>query len=122
MTERLDRIEQGLEQVNDALNVLISEFIRPNAQQTRANYERLERIEADLETTEQQTASNAETATRLEVLIEANATRAAENGDRFNVLIQEMRADRRASQQAFQSLLVQLANINSRVQDLEQAS
>ena len=47
MTDRLDQIAQqqaanteAIAQTNAALNVLIAEFIRPNAQQARANFER----------------------------------------------------------------------------------
>ncbi|MBE9060981.1 hypothetical protein [cf. Phormidesmis sp. LEGE 11477] len=122
MTDRLDRIEEGLETLSNTINLLIIEFIQPSAQQARANYERLDRLEAALERTvdgqsvnEQQIARNAEA---FSVLTE----RAIESDDRFNILIQEMRADRRASQQATQALLLAMANINGRVEDLEQAS
>ena len=121
MTERLDRIEAGLATLSNTIDVLISEFIRPSAQQAQLNYERLDRLEAVLEGTvdsqsanEQQIASNAEA---ISVLTE----QAIEGDNRFNILIQEMRADRRASQQAIQALLVAMANINGRLEDLEQA-
>lgn len=121
MTERLDRIEEGLETLSNTIDVLISEFMRPSAQQAQANYERLDRLEAVLERTvdgqsanEQQIARNAEA---VSVLTE----QAIESDNRFNILIQEMRADRRASQQATQALLLAMANINGRVEDLEQA-
>jgi hypothetical protein len=45
--------------------------------------------------------------------------RASETDERFNILIAEMRADRRATRQAFQALLLQLAEVSGRVDDLE---
>lgn len=127
MTERLDRIEESIAQLNATLNIIADEFIRPIAQQSRANFERLERIEAVLERTAQRAAANTAQSAANEEQIAANvealallAVRAAETDARFNVLVGEMRADRPASQQAFQALLLQLAGINSRVEDLEQ--
>ena len=129
MTDRLDQIEQqqaanteAIAQTNAALNVLITEFIRPNAQQARANFERLERIEIDLEATEQQTARNAEA-------ISNNAQAIAANERRFENLLNEMRADRAESRQRFeamqsniQTLLLELTRTNRRVGEMERAS
>ena len=122
MTEQLDQVVQqqaanteAIAQTNAALNVLITEFIRPNAQQARANFERLERIEAGLETTEQQTARNAQAI--------------AANERRFENLLNELRADRAESRQRFeamqeniQTLLLELTRTNHRVGELERAS
>lgn len=58
--ERLDRIEASLEGLNNALNFLVTELIRPSAQQARINYERLDRLESALETLTEQTLTNAE--------------------------------------------------------------
>ena len=46
----------------------------------------------------------------------------AANETRFNILISEMRSDRRASQQSSQALLLPLTGLNGWVDDLEQAS
>lgn len=91
--------------------------------------ERLERIEAQQEANTANIAdlitlsSNVLQAAQLNA--EANAelkTRASESDDRFNILVAEMRADRRAAQQAFQAMLLQLAEINERVDGLEEGS
>ena len=136
MTERLDRIESSIEQLNTTLNVIASEFIRPIAQQARQNHERLEaiderldRIAASLEATAQQsTATEQQCAKNAEAISELTA-QSVQSDTRFNILIQEMRSDRRASQQATQALLLAMANVNSdvavlgdRVDQLEQAS
>ncbi len=80
MTERLDRLEQGMETLTNTLNLLVTEFIRPSAQQAAANHERLERIEAILEriaegqsANEQQIGGNAEGFTEARRLIQGNA-------------------------------------------------
>jgi chromosome segregation ATPase len=136
MTERLDRIEQSIERLSTALDVIVTEFIRPSAQQTAANYERLERVDETLEQTnatlDRVAAQQERNTSDIDALLGAISTtdvevrslsvRAAETDTRFNILIQEMRADRRASQQAFQALLLQLASLNGRVDELEQAS
>jgi hypothetical protein len=36
---------KGIAQLSNAVDILVSTFIRPNAQQALANYERIERIE-----------------------------------------------------------------------------
>jgi chromosome segregation ATPase len=136
MTERLDRIEQSIERLSTALDVIVTEFIRPSAQQTAANYERLNRVDETLRQTnatldrvaQQQERNTADIDALLgaisttDVEVRSLSVRAAETDTRFNILIQEMRADRRASQQAFQALLLQLASLNGRVDELEQAS
>lgn len=90
--------------------------------------ERLNRIEAQQETNIANIAdliTLSESVLRAaEINLAAIATlfeQASDSGDRFNILISEMRADRRTSQQAFRALLLQLANLNGRVDDLEQA-
>ena len=114
MTERLDRIEGAIEQLNSTLNVLITEFIRPNAQQARANYERLERIETALDraatqtvanaeqsgTNEQQIASNAEAIAETGNLVQANAEAISTNEQRFEVIRGDANADRQQWQAA----------------------
>ena len=139
MTERLDRIEASIEALNQSLNFLVTEFIRPNAQQTNANRldlqaldERLEQVAAMQAEAAQQQAiidrqlqANAEQSAANEQQIAANAEAIAalreasqESDTRFNILIQEMRSDRRATQQATRALLLAMANINADVSEL----
>jgi len=168
MTERLDRIEGAIEQINSALNVLITEFIRPNAQQARDNYERLERVESALDRAAAQTVVNAEQSGTNEQLIAGNAAAIAEtrtlvqantaaiaetrelvqanaeaiitNEQRFEVMRGDANADRQrwqaaadadraenrrrfdAQMEITQAMLLQLSNLNRRVEDLEHAS
>ena len=114
MTERLDRIEGAIEQLNSTINVLVTEFIRPNAQQARANFERLERIESTLDraaaqtvanaeqlsTNEQQIANNAEAIAGTRQLVQANAEAIATNEQRFEVMRGDVNADRQQWQAA----------------------
>jgi archaellum component FlaC len=150
MTERLDRIEQSIERLGSALDVIVTEFIRPSAQQTAANYERLNRVDETLErvaqqqeATEQQTAANAEAISRLESLVATNNQAIAANDVRFENLLNDSRADRaewrtrfdasnqrfdaqlneiRAQGEQIRALLSALATTNGRVDTLEQAS
>ena len=115
MSERLDRIEASIERLSNALDVLVQQLITPAVRQSSANHERLDQVDELLIRTAEQSATNADAIAQLTV-------RAAETDTRFNVLVSELRADRRASQQAFQALLLQLAGINGRVEDLERAS
>ena len=78
MSERLDRIEQGLEGLNQSLNFLVTEFIRPNAQQAYANYERLERIEKITQDNADSIAGNAQQIAELKKAIEGNAQQISE--------------------------------------------
>lgn len=129
MTERLDRIEASIEDLTNALDVLVTQFIRPTAQQASANFERLERIESALEqvvtlmlSNEQQIAANtdqiaanasqiaqnAEAITRLEIVTTENAQTVSRLERLFETMLQENRSDR--------------AEWRSRISNLEQAS
>lgn len=121
MTERLDRIE-----------ALLSGL----AERQTAHDNRLTRIESALDRAAAQTLANAEQIGINEQQIgrnaEANAANAeavAENETRFSTLLEDSRADRvenrrrfDAAQQVIQALLIQVANINGRVEDLEEVA
>ena len=100
-----DELQQAIEantrtiaQVSRAIDTLVTQFIRPNAQQALSNYERIERIEAVLESnTEaigqiesiqaenaQQVAQNTRAITALTQLSEANQQQIADNAEAIN--------------------------------------
>ena len=112
--ERLDETNVTLNQTNVTLNQTNATLDRTNATldqvaaQQRQNTINIDNLLAAISTTDVEVRN-----LRESVLA---------NEERFNILIQEMRADRRASQQAFQALLLQLANVNGRVDDLEAAN
>lgn len=56
---------ESLGDLNQALNFLVSEFIRPNAQQHRQSIERLDRLTDIVETNQAQIASNTQSITGL---------------------------------------------------------
>ena len=142
--ERLDRLEEIVEtntlatrQLNESINCLVSEFIRPNTQQAFANYERLERLESALETlvaqslvnaeqiaanperiaaNQEQIAGNTENITRLEAMIEGLGTRIADQSNQIQVLIDEGRVDRQNQREALAAILA----VSGRVDVLEQ--
>jgi chromosome segregation ATPase len=114
MAERLDRIEAILLNVTERLSETNATLDRVANQQER-NTADIDALLGAISTTDVEVRSLSASVAALEV-------RATETDTRFNVLIQEMRADRRASQQAFQALLLQLAGLNGRVDSLEQAS
>ena len=116
---------------------LVTEFIRPATQQAFANYERLERLEAALdslvtqslvnseqiEANQSQIASNTvnisrntETITRLEALVEDTFRRLDdrldEQSNQIQILIEEGRADRQAQREALASIMNNANRIN----------
>ena len=66
------------EQLNQALNFLVSEFIRPNTQQHLQSMERLERLESIVESVAAQQQASAEQ-------IAANAQQIASNAEAINL-------------------------------------
>lgn len=121
------------------MNFLVSEFIRPNAQQAQANRldlqeldERINRIVEMQLVNAEQIAAIAQQATVNEAQIASNTESLrtlriiqTETDQRFNILVQEMRADRqesraerRAHRQSIQAFLLQLANVNGEVENL----
>ncbi len=139
-----------METLTNTLNLLVTEFIRPSAQQAAANHERLERIEVILEriaegqsANEQQIGGNAEGLTEARELIQSNAEglaetrelvqrnaeRSVENSTLFENMLNDARADRienrrrfDAAQQVIQAMLIQISSLNGRVEDLKEAS
>ena len=134
-TERLDTTSERLGETNVTLNQTNVTLNQTNATLNQTNVTlnqtnvTLDRTNATLDQVATQQRQNT---INIDNLLGAISTTDVEvrnlresvlaNEERFNLLIQEMRADRRASQQAFQALLLQLANVNSRVDDLEAAS
>ena len=58
--EAIAQLTETVQQLSSAVDVLVSQFIRPNAQQALANYERLERLEGLVETMALQQQENRE--------------------------------------------------------------
>lgn len=114
MTERLDRIES---------------LLLGLAEQQSAHDERLTRIETILENTVQAQAANTDQIGRNAEANTANAEAVEQNEQRFSTLLEDSRADRAenrrrfdAAQQVIQALLMQVTNLNGRVEDLEGAA
>lgn len=85
-TAAIAQLTTTAEQTNQAINLLVSEFIRPNAQQARDNYERLERVEGYMvsiaeqqQANAQQIAQNAEAITRFDGRLEETRQLVAKN-------------------------------------------
>ena len=143
MTERLDKVESDIQDINATLAAIASDFLRPTVQQSvenrmaiEATERRLDRIaEVLAETTIKQEAS-AEIA-------KDNVSAIAANERRFENLLNELRADRAESRQRFeaqekrfeaqqrrfeaqqeniQTLFLELTRTNRRVDSIEQAS
>ena len=128
--EAIAQLTETVQQLSSAVDVLVTQFIRPNAQQAFANYERLERLESALETlvaqslvnaeqieaNQRQIASNTESITRLEAKVDDIAETVSEQSQQIQVLIDEGRADRQAQREALAAIL----SISSRVNVLEQ--
>ena len=146
--ERLGRLERIVEvntsanrELRESLNFLVTEFIRPASQQAFANFERLERIESALENlvaqslvnseqieanqqqiavNQQQIARNAEAITRLETKVDSIASTVSEQSQQIQVLIEENRADRKATEKRFSEALAGIIANGNRVSALEQ--
>ena len=153
--ERLIRIEAQLEaitqvmglvgdrhqQLSNAVDVLVTQFIRPSAQQASSNFERLERIEAVLAAiadqflaNEKQIAKNTEAITKLETKVDRIASTVKGQSQQIQVLIEENRADRlaaaadrevvardrEANERRFSEALAGIIAMGDRVSSLEQ--
>lgn len=79
---------QAIADLNQAVNFLVTEALRPAVQQSSANYERIERLEAVVEAGQQQLASNTQAITALIQLAEGNQQRL----DVFDSRLEETRA------------------------------
>lgn len=125
MTDRLDRIEALLEATITHVATTDSRLVRVSVG-LETMTERLDSITGIIQEAATQQRQNtididnllgAISTTDVEVRRLGQAV--AANEERFNVLIAEMRSDRRASQQSFQALLLSLASVSGRVDDLE---
>ena len=121
--ERLERLETLIGGLTNTIDFLVTEFIRPATQQAFANYERLERLEAALDTLTAQTlvnseqiASNIESIARLETKVDNLADTVADQSNQIQVLINEGRADRQNQREALAGII---SNAN-RISLLEQ--
>ena len=101
---RLERVSVGLETMTEQLDS-ITDIIQEAATQQRQNTIDIDNLLGAISTTD--------------VEVRRLGQAVAANEERFNVLIAEMRSDRRASQQSFQALLLSLASVSGRVNDLE---
>lgn len=124
MSEQIDRIDA--QQKTNTAN--IADLIRLSENLLSAVERNIEATERNAAAIERNEVAVSEANDRFNILIQemrsdrqASQQAFSEADDRFNILIQEMRSDRQTSQQAFQSLLSQLTNINERVDDVEQA-
>ena len=126
MTERLDRIESGIADINNALNTMTTEFIRPLMQQAQANQQAIAGLaqmmaESAVERSEQNIRID-------NLLSDARADRQQAERDRqeWRAKFDEMQTEnaRRfdAQLQITQAMLVELARVNSRLEILERAS
>lgn len=147
ITKRLDSTNATLDQTNATLAQTNATLAQTNATLAQTNatlgqvVEQQERNTTDIDNLVG-VASNTEVEIRLlkESIVEMRESMAtnyaelresiaanyaelreliAANEKRFNILIQEMRADRRTNQRAFQALLLQLTDVSDRVDDLE---
>jgi hypothetical protein len=127
--------QAAIAQINNSINFLITEFLRPTALQTQANAEAIASLTADLRITRQVVDDLA-----AESLVDGR--RSANNSANIENLLAESREDRRQSDERFdestrrfdaqiaeiraqgeqiRALLSALATTNGRVDDLEQA-
>lgn len=139
--ERLERLETLVEGLSNTVAMLVTEFIRPSAQQAFANFERLERIESALENlvaqslvnseqieaNQQQIARNSESITRLETKVDRIADTVSEQSQQIQILIEDnradrqtVRADREANERRFSEALAAIVSNGNRINALEQ--
>ena len=126
MTERLDKIESDISDINNALNRMATEFLRPLMQQAQANQQAIAGLaqmmaESAVERSEQNIRID-------NLLSDARADRQQAERDRqeWRTKFDEMQIEnaRRfdAQLQITQAMLVELARVNSRLEILERAS
>ena len=126
MTERLDRVERDIADINSALNTMAAEFIRPLMQQSQANQQALAGL---IEMTADAAVERAEQNTRIENMLNEAQSDRQEWRAGFDEMREQMNRDREenrrrfdAQQQISQAMLVELARVNSRLEILERAS
>lgn len=83
MTERLDRIEAGIEQLNQTINTVVVNMIRPLTQQSEVNRKALAGL--------------------IEMVADSEVARIEQN-QRIENMLSEAREDRRQSDDRFQAM------------------
>ena len=125
MTEPLDQVRQSIVDLNNAMNVLFTDFVRPTTLQTQANAEAIAQIAENLSRAEAIAESNArsiaaegdrvrELRESVELLRDVaddtaaetapHESRISENESRFDILLAESRAERAEYAQRFDSM------------------
>ena len=113
--------KEAIAQLNAAMNLLVTDLVRPTMLQTQANARAIDRLTAQID--------------RAENIARLSDEASSENEQRFDILVAEAREDRRKSDERFEAmqqeiralgeqnraLLSALASTNSRVNDLDQA-
>ena len=117
---------QAIASLNESISFLVTEFIRPSAQQALSNYERLERLERVVEQNaqaitamtelsqinQQQIAANAEKNAELDLKMDRVTAHQQENDRQITILINEGRADRQAQREALTAIIANSRKID----------
>ena len=117
---------QAIASLNESISFLVTEFIRPSAQQALSNYERLERLERVVEQNaqaitamtelsqinRQQIAANAEKNAELDLKMDRVTAHQQENDRQITILINEGRADRQAQREALTAIIANSRKID----------
>ena len=117
---------QAIASLNESISFLVTEFIRPSAQQALSNYERLERLERVVEQNaqaitamtelsqinQQQIAANAEKNAELDLKLDRVTAHQQENDRQITILINEGRADRQAQREALTAIIANSRKID----------
>lgn len=90
---------QAIDKLSNAVDALVTQFIRPTAQQSFSNFERLDRLETALET--------------LVVNIAKLEIKVTEQSNQVQILVDEGRADRKAQRDALAAILINGNRINA---------
>jgi hypothetical protein len=130
---RLDRIEVTIDRLSNAVDMLVTDFLRPLVQQSVANQEVIaqltQRMATHAEWLDEDRHDVAEQRQQIQVLIEdarADRKRYAEQFDRQLTKIEsnEIESTRRyqAQLEITQAMLVELSTVNRRIETLENAA
>ena len=83
MMQQIAANTQSIEQLTSAVNMLVTQFIRPNSQQAFANFERLERIEGVIETMATRMVTIVDLIQAFDERLEETRSLVAENASRI---------------------------------------
>ena len=127
-TAAIAQLTATVGQINQALNALVSEFIRPSARQARDNYDRLEQVEGYMvsiaeqqQANAQQIAQNAEAATRFDGRLEETRQLVAKNASNIAQLtVKQDRNDEAISR--LETIQENNANAISRLEATQEGS